>query len=79
VIADILKSTVPLAYEAFEDYLLNSISLSYQEQKAVALLLNNFSQSQISEILNNSTLNELGLGKRDSAELIAKINNIITK
>jgi thymidylate synthase (FAD) len=79
VIAGILKSTVPIAYEAFEDYLLNVISLSAKEQKAISLLLNNVPIEKITEIINETALLECGLGKRESIEFTDKIKKITTK
>ncbi len=39
VMADIVKEVVPLCYEAFEDFVLNSVSLSNKEKKALQYIL----------------------------------------
>lgn len=66
-IAEIIKDIVPIAYEAFQDYVLNGIFLSSQEKNA---LLNLIDKSKLSE----DYLANFGLSKREIRELIEKIN-----
>jgi thymidylate synthase (FAD) len=73
IIADILKVCVPLAYEAFEDYQLNSFALSKAEQKAISKLI---STVNIAE-LDDNFLKECGLGKREINEFKEKIEKIM--
>lgn len=68
-IAEIIKEIVPIAYEAFEDYVLNGIYLSNQEKKA---LLNLIDKSKLSE----EYLTEFGLSKREGRELLEKISQL---
>lgn len=65
-IAEIIREIVPLAYEAFEDYILNSIMLSKLEQNALAKMLGN-------KELKIEDLADSGLSKREQAEFLCKI------
>jgi thymidylate synthase (FAD) len=67
-IAAIIKEIVPIAYEAFEDYVLNGMYLSAQEKDAVLSLIDK-------EKLNETYLQEKGLTKREIREFLDKINN----
>ena len=71
-IADILKECVPLAYEAFEDYQLNSFSLSKAEQKAISKLISNVKIDELDE----DFFIECGLGKREINEFKEKIKQL---
>ncbi len=71
-IADIVKQCVPIAYEAFEDYLLNSLYLSELEQKALASIL-------LDVAIDEQKLINIGLSKREAAAFTEKINNIVMK
>ncbi len=65
-IANIIKQIVPVAYEAFEDYILHSIKFSRMEYQAIQRML----KEQRS--LSDSELTELGMGKREITEFHAK-------
>jgi len=75
IIADILKSCVPLAYEAFEDYQLNSFSLSKAEQKVMSKLISDVKLDE----LNEDFFVECGLSKREMNEFTEKIKRMINK
>ncbi len=68
-IAEILKSKVPMAYEAFEDYILENVAFSKNEKNALSKLLNNIE-------LYDEKLLEIGLDKREISEFRNKIANI---
>lgn len=72
VIAEILKEKVPLAYEAFEDYILEAVSFSKKEQIALSKFCNNFD-------LNDEVLLDLGLDKREITEFRNKISKLQNK
>ncbi len=72
VIAEILKEKVPLAYEAFEDYILEAVSFSKKEQIALSKFCSNFD-------LNDETLLDLGLDKREITEFRNKISKLQNK
>lgn len=67
--ADIVKQYVPLAWQAFEDYHLNSMNFSALELKVVASMLT-------SELPDDERLSEFGLSKRERRELKEKIETI---
>lgn len=69
-IADIIKQVVPLAYEAFSDYILNSISFSALELSAVKKMLNN------SVLLSDDELKSLGLSIGEIREFKEKVNKL---
>ena len=73
IIADILKVCVPLAFEAFEDYQLNSFSLSKAEQKVLSKLISDVKIEEMSE----DFFAECGLGKREINEFKEKIKRIM--
>lgn len=64
-IAEIIKSIVPLAYEAFEDYVLNGMYLSKQEKNALLDLIDKSN-------LNETFLADKGLSKREIREFLNK-------
>ena len=68
-LAEIVKAIVPHAWEAFEDYSLNSANFSKPELNAMKRLL----EGQKVEDLN---LEEIGLSKREFAEFQLKLEQI---
>ncbi len=68
-IAEIVKSAVPIAWEAFEDYMLNSANFSFQELKVIKELINN-------NIPEQDTLVNSGLSKREAVEFLNKFEKI---
>lgn len=68
-IEKLIEPIVPISYEAFKDYRLNSIQLSKQEQKILGSLL--IDCSTIEETIRDSTLS-----KREQTELIEKIRKM---
>jgi len=71
-IAHIIKQIVPLAYSAFEDYILSSIRFSNNELQAIKMMLNN-------NLPDDNLLKEIGLGTREISEFKDKIKIIIDK
>lgn len=69
VIAQIVKATCPIAYEAFEDYRLNAITFSSLEQK----ILKNMIQYKLPTY---EEMLEMGLTKREVEEFFEKISLI---
>jgi thymidylate synthase (FAD) len=69
-IADIISEIVPLAYEAFSDYTLNSVTLSKAEISALKMYLNNNNNIEREELL------ALGLSKSEINEFNDKINKL---
>ncbi|MBL8003506.1 MAG: FAD-dependent thymidylate synthase [Candidatus Kapabacteria bacterium] len=67
--AAITKELFPIAYEAFEDYRLNSIGFTGPEIKILQQLLS-------SKELSVEQLVELGLSKRESSEFVKKMSFI---
>lgn len=67
--ATITKELFPIAYEAFEDYRLNSIGFTGPEIKILQQLLS-------SKELSVEQLVELGLSKRESSEFVKKMSFI---
>lgn len=70
-IAEIVKSSVPLAWEAFEDYIFNAINFSGQEIKALSKLINAENIPDIDTLVNN------GLSKREASEFILKLSSFL--
>lgn len=66
-IAEIIKDIVPIAFEAFEDYVINSVSFSKDEIKALTSMIN------IDEI-KKSDLS--ALGRSEKSEFLNKLNLI---
>jgi thymidylate synthase (FAD) len=64
--ADLVKPYVPLAYEAFEDYILHSQRFSRLELRALASLLRERPESA-------EALSQFGLNGREAAEFLAKL------
>jgi thymidylate synthase (FAD) len=69
VMARMVETVCPVAYEAFVDYTLNSQCFSGPELQALAHFLSDFPSDV-------DTLVTQGLSKREARELIAKINSI---
>ncbi len=70
--AEIIKYIVPLAYEAFEDYMLNSIFFSRIELNALGKML---TENKLSE----EEIEELGLKGREKREFLAKLEKLSHK
>ncbi len=70
VIADIIREIVPLAYEAFEDYVLNSEFFSAQELNIIKSLIN-------LDLPDNDTLKQSGLSSGELSEFKTKFKKII--
>lgn len=68
-IAKIIKQIVPIAYKAFEDYILEAIRFSRNELNALKLLINK-------ELPPDEKLAELGLSKREIQEFKEKLSKI---
>ncbi|MDW7996457.1 MAG: FAD-dependent thymidylate synthase [Bacteroidota bacterium] len=68
-IADIVKTVVPLAWEAFEDYVLQALTFSRQEQYVLARLLQG-------STLSEQALLEVGLLGREAQEFQEKLARI---
>ena len=64
--ADLVKPYVPLAYEAFEDYILHSQRFSRLELRALASLLRERPESA-------EALSQFGLNGREATEFLAKL------
>ncbi|MFN4111994.1 MAG: FAD-dependent thymidylate synthase [Ignavibacteria bacterium] len=66
--AEIIKSVVPLAYEAFEDYVLNAVTFSKQELQ----LLKKYLPQNIEE----KEMEEFNFSKYEKAEFLDKLKKI---
>lgn len=66
--AEIVKTVVPIAYEAFEDYVLNSITFSKQE----LMVLKKYLPIEIDE----NEIENQGFSKYEKAEFFDKLNKI---
>lgn len=69
-IANIIKQVVPLAYEAFKDYTLNSITFSALELSAVKKMLDK------SVLLSDEELKIIGLSVGEIREFKQKVNKL---
>ncbi|MDX9789597.1 MAG: FAD-dependent thymidylate synthase [Candidatus Kapaibacterium sp.] len=67
-LAEIVKSAVPLAWEAFEDYILNARNFSSPEMSVIQELLAN-------KLPTTEELVSKGLSKREAAEFLEKFND----
>jgi thymidylate synthase (FAD) len=67
IMADIVKSIVPLSYEAFEDYLLNSVSFSKNELMFLKKIFNNLPQ------ISEESLLSFGFSKTEAREFLDKL------
>jgi thymidylate synthase (FAD) len=68
-IAEIIKQYVPLAWQAFEDYILNARNFSAFELRAVADLIKG-------KKIEDLVADEYGFSKREFTEFIEKLNEI---
>jgi thymidylate synthase (FAD) len=69
IMADMVRTVCPLAYEAFEDYSLNSISFSGPELSIM--------QEQLGGVISDiELLVTKGLSKREATELVDKLGRI---
>lgn len=66
--ASVVKKVTPLAYEAFEDYVLNSVSFSALELKAIRTWMTGIPSEEAASIIEN---------KRERAEFIDKIEKYL--
>lgn len=66
IMAEITRAAVPMAYEAFEDYILNADRFSGKELKALKSFLNAIPDDE-------TTLEEFGLKGREAREFIDKV------
>ncbi len=71
-IAEIVKAVVPLAWEAFEDYVLEGVSFSRQEQLVLRHLLR-------PEQLTEELLQQAGLSGREAQEFRDKLAQICSR
>ncbi len=69
VMAEIVKVTCPLAYEAFEDYILNAVTFSAPELKVLGEHLTQLSPTQ-------EDLISRGLSRREADEFLKKIKRL---
>lgn len=69
VISEIVRVCVPLAYEAFEDFILNSITFSLTEQKILKNLL-------LQKLPSFDEMLECGLSKGEIEEFLTKLGII---
>lgn len=68
-IAKIIKQIVPVAYQAFEDYVLEAVKFSRNELQILKLMLDK-------NMPSDEKMTELGLSKREINEFKEKINRI---
>lgn len=66
--ADVVKKVTPLAYEAFEDYVLNSVSFSALELRALRTWMTGIPAVEASLIIEN---------KREKAEFLDKLDRYL--
>lgn len=69
-IAEIVKSAAPLAWEAFEDFILNSVNFSSQELKVLSEIIDPEKMPILEDLLNK------GLSKREAREFLTKLSDI---
>lgn len=75
-IADITRDAFPIAYQAFEDYVLRSVSLSHLDQKALHVLLD--SKLPLAAINSeNCPINHIFDSKREKTEFVQKMERIL--
>ncbi len=68
--AEIVKTVVPMAYEAFEDYVLNSVTFSKEELKLI--------KKYLPESFSDEELNNPNFSKYEITELKEKMKKIFT-
>lgn len=69
----LLKDRFPITFEAFEDYVLNSIRFSKMELCLLKMIIQNSKTTMFTEVEAQG----MGLGKREYQEFAAKISNIL--
>ncbi|RME24099.1 MAG: thymidylate synthase (FAD), partial [Candidatus Zixiibacteriota bacterium] len=69
VMAEMVKTVCPLAFEAFMDYVVNAVSFSGPELKILQSRLGDF-EPELEELV------AAGLSKREARELIARLEHI---
>jgi len=69
IMAEMVKTVCPMAYEAFEDYNLNALNFSGPELKALRSALNTIETDE-------KSLSEMGMSKREAKELAVKLETI---
>jgi len=69
VMASIVKAAVPIAYEAFEDYILHSEKFSRKELAVLKAMLGN-------NVPDQTSLDEAGLKGREAAEFLTKLEDL---
>jgi thymidylate synthase (FAD) len=69
--AELIKPIVPMTYEAFEDYLLESLSFSKQELSVIKRLLK-------SDTPDDSLLDEFGIKGLEASEFADKLNILLS-
>jgi thymidylate synthase (FAD) len=69
IMADMVKAVCPVAYEAFEDYILNAVSFSGPELKVLGSALGDHPP-------DTDNMIKLGLSKREAAELLEKLKRL---
>lgn len=67
-IAQIVKAAAPLAYEAFEDYIVNAQRFSGPELRALAAI--------VDAVPDEQSLEQYGLKGREAREFLAKLENL---
>jgi len=72
-LAECVRAVVPVAFEAFEDYVLHAVRFTRGERKALARLLDRLRAAQLSAELSDDELRECGLSKREIDEFRAKL------
>lgn len=68
VMADVVKKVAPMAYEAFEDYAVNSVNFSPEEQTALSRILKGEDRDSVLEGIKN---------KRERKEFDAKLEDFL--
>jgi hypothetical protein len=68
-----IKPSVPLAYEAFEDYVLNALNFSSKELDFLKSIIN------VQNEITNEDLSKVGLKGGEAAEFREKLNKLTNK
>ena len=71
VMAGITKAVAPHSYEAFEDYILNSVMFSGPEMEIVGNLLSGIDTSKLEELAQNLPT------KREGTEFLEKMKGLL--
>jgi thymidylate synthase (FAD) len=72
-LAECVRAVVPVAFEAFEDYVLHAVRFTRGERKALERLLGRLKAAQLHAELSDEELRECGLSKREMDEFRAKL------